>query len=131
MKGMELPISTLVIIIVCIAVLLAVIMFFFGGYTPGSKAVNLETARSVACQKLASMNCGSTITAESIQVEDFDANKDGNNNPGSGVSDCNPSPPVQGDNLLMLCKCFYGISVSNPPTAAQENTCKNQVCNCG
>jgi len=131
MKGMELPISTLVIIIVCIAVLLAVIMFFFGGYAQGSKAVNLETARSVACQKLASMNCDPNINPASIQVVDFDADKDGQtNNPGSGATGpCDTTS--RGDNLAMLCVCYYGIAITGPADPVGNPKCKKQVCNCG
>ena len=131
MKGMELPISTLVVIIVCIAVLLAVVMFFFGGYAQATKSVNLETARSTACTKLASMNC--VASPETIQVVDFDADKDGAlNNVVAGIGICSKSPPPgPGDNLAMLCKCYYGINIVDSSDTVNKDRCKSQVCNCG
>jgi len=128
MKGIELPISTLIIIIVCIAVLLAIIMFFFGGYNPTRNAVNLETARSIACQKLTSMSCN--VNPETIQVADFDADKNGNmNNLGTGSTGKCDGSDQPGDNLLMLCKCYYGID--DPVQSTREQNCKEKVCNCG
>lgn len=127
MKGIELPISTLIIIVVCIAVLIAVIMFFFGGYNQGTKAVNLETARSTSCQKLASMSCNQE--PQRIQVVEFDADKDGTmNNGGMGVAACDGT--AAGDNLANLCKCYYGINIADLADTAGMESCKKQVCNC-
>jgi hypothetical protein len=131
LKGVELPINAIIIILLCIAVLLAVITMFFGVWRPGQGSISLEAAKSSGCQMLSSMGCNA-MTA-SIPIRGFDANKDGTLSEGSAKSiittatTCPLTISTQ-DNLLMLCQCWYLI------TGADENAvdskCKKQVCGC-
>ena len=122
MKGVELPINVIVIVVLCLVVLLAIIALFFGVWTPGSTGITLEAAKNNACQMLISTGCGSV---SNIAVNNFDANKNGIiGETGSTVDDtaaaCKPGGGGA-DNLYMLCKCWYG---------ADETSCKTRICNC-
>ena len=133
MKGAELPINTLIIIVIGITVLLAAIAIFFGVFNPVRGGVNLETAKSNACQMLTSLGCN--VDPNTITISNFDADKDGNTvdagteNGGNVIwtalvacSIHNPDDGVYGDNLASLCHCWYGIS--------SEKDCKEKVCGC-
>ncbi|MFH1474102.1 MAG: hypothetical protein ABIE55_04420 [Candidatus Aenigmatarchaeota archaeon] len=123
MKGMELPISTIVIIVIVMVVLLAIIAFFFGVWDPGVGGISLESAKNNACQMLISIGCNDP---EKIIVNNFDADKDGDLNEGIGnyapsASACGDSNQNMGDNLLMLCVCWYGVS---------REECRTNICHC-
>ena len=125
MKGVELPISTLVIVILALVVLLGILALFFGVVTPGSTSMTLEAAKNNACQMLISTNgCDTTDSTKTIVVNNFDANKDGKQVGGSAFDDtitgCSSTSIAQ-DNLYMLCKCWYILD---------EASCKKNVCNC-
>jgi len=125
MKGMELPINTLIVIVVAITILLAVIAIFFRVYNPSVNGINLETAKSNACQMLSSLQC--SVDTSTIQVSNFDADDDGTKDPGTGFvfgvnEDCKDVVGLEKDNLAALCKCYYGIP--------NENGCKKTVCGC-
>jgi hypothetical protein len=119
MKGVELPISTIVIVVIALVILLAILALFFGVWTPGSSGVSLEAAKNSACQILLSTGCGDT---EKIYVNNFDADKDGEFDPNENVGDCNIPGGDSGDNLYMLCRCWYNEFV--------EEECKTRICNC-
>jgi hypothetical protein len=106
LRGVELPINVIVIIILAVLVLLAILALFMGVWTPGESSITLEAAKNNACQMLVSMRCNQPL--ESISVLDFDADKDGTLN-------------GAGDTLLALCQNWYHVD---------ENICKNQVCMC-
>ena len=125
MKGVELPINVIVIIILALVVFLAIIALFSGVWTPGVAGIVLEAAKNNACQLLVSTGCDSPA---SIIVKDFDADKDGTLNeadltPSTDPADCKPgnNGKTLGDNLAMLCLCWYG---------ADEASCKTRICNC-
>lgn len=71
MKGVELPINTLIIFIIVLIVLLAIIGFFFGVWTPGAGGLQIEAVKVSACQKFISVNCmdANLITFDTIQCE--------------------------------------------------------------
>jgi hypothetical protein len=130
-KGVELPINVIVIVVICLVVLLAIIALFFGVWTPGKTSITLEAAKSNACQMLVSMSCNSY--SQDISIRDFDANKNGNlsdaGNP-SIIADTNGnwnyndncgSGVKSGDNLASLCICYYNRQ--------NDNDCKN-LCGC-
>jgi len=117
LKGVELPINTIVILVIALIILLAIIALFFGIWTPGVGGVSLEAAKDNACLLLTSTGCGDT---SSIIVKDFDADKDGNlNEANSNTGNCGSDDA--GDNLFMLCKCHYN---------KDESECRTDVCNC-
>lgn len=124
MKGVELPINTLIVVVIALAILLALIALFFGVWTPGSSGLNLDAAKNTACHMLVSTGCRD---AAQINVNDFDANKDGNLQSGTGTGDCETGGD---DNLYMLCKCWYNI---RPPIYAEDTinqNCRQIICNC-
>jgi len=122
MKGSELPINTLIIIVIALIVLLACIAIFFGPYNITKYGAELETARTNACNMLQGMNC--IPKPWEVQISNFDANKDGVNNGGTeGVA---PGSCSGGnDNLARLCLCYYNIAA-----ASLESDCKIKVCRC-
>jgi hypothetical protein len=106
LKGVELPINALIIIVLCLIVLIAIIVLFSGTWNSGKGTITQEAARNNACQLMVATRC--TANPESIVVRDFDADKDGVlNTPGAGKNNCGTA---QGDTLYMLCKCWYGIN---------------------
>lgn len=125
MKGVELPINTIVILVIALIILLAILALFFSVWRPGVGGITLEAAKNNACQMLISTGCGDT---NSIIVKDFDADEDGNlgtAETGSGwtwgTSVCGGAVSNNGDNLASLCACQYGKS--------DEDACKT-ICNC-
>jgi len=125
MKGSELPISTLIIIVIALIVLLAVVAIFFGPYNITKYGAELETARTNACNMLQGMNC--IPNPWEVQISNFDANKDGVNNGGTenvAPGSCGVAP-VGNDNLARLCLCYYNI-----PPGNLANDCNEKVCRC-
>ena len=124
MKGVELPINVIVIVVLALVVLLGILALFSGVWTPGVAGISLEAAKNNACQMLVSTGCDSPA---SIIVKDFDADKDGTlNEARSDVNNnadaCTPGAATNsGDNLYMLCKCWYG---------ADETDCETRICGC-
>jgi hypothetical protein len=117
MKGVELPINTLVIVVLAVIVLLGILALYFGVWNSQQGGLTLEGAKNNACRVLLTMNCNQLL--ENITVNDFDADKDGRlNNPGPGTGAC---LTTQGDNLYMLCKCWYNVN---------ETLCKTSICGC-
>jgi len=128
MKGLELPISALILIVIGVVVLIAFIIFFY----PANKSINvvdLDTAKNFACGTLTNLNCAPSTS--SININNFDADRDGNHGAdekGIGWSwgttcPTNPADLNSGDNLASLCACNYnGITT--------DDECKQQICNC-
>jgi len=121
MKGVELPINTLIIVVIVLIVFLAILALFFGVWNPGSSVMALESVKSAACQNLVSRGCEYIGTAFII-IKDFDADKDGELDDGSGIDGCGETGGPSQDNLYMLCKCFYNTQ--------DEDECKYTICRC-
>ena len=117
MKGLELPINVIIILIIGLIVLLAIFAFFSGVWNPGTQGISLETAKQSACQKLVSLNCA--FSPRDITINNYDADEDGKLDPGNGF-DVNVDDNNK-DNLMTLCYKKFGIT--------QETPCK-QICNC-
>jgi hypothetical protein len=75
MRGVELPINAIVIVVICLVVLLAIIALFFGVWTPGKSTITLEAAKSSACQMLVSLGCNENMWG--LTISNFDANQNG------------------------------------------------------
>jgi hypothetical protein len=123
----ELPVNTLIIVILAVIVLLGILALFSGVWNPSSTGLSLEAAKSNACQLLASMGCNGDTS--SIVVNNFDANKDGAIVGGSAFNTANWADPkncnadaTSQDNLAALCACYYGKKTDEP-------SCKS-LCGC-
>lgn len=136
MKGLELPVNVLVVVAIAVIVLLGVIALYFGGWTPFSTGIGVESAKNGACAELVRRGCSlgtNTIILSSYNI-DFDADRDGLTSTSSTVETtsntfnwaaeatvfCGLSNNVA-DSLASLCKCFYGKD--------SEVECK-QLCGC-
>jgi len=127
MKGAELPINIIVLIVIALIVLIGILALYLGIWQPGTSAIGLEGAKNNACQVLINSGCDDLTT---VSINNFDADRDGvMNEAGSyintgilpDVDACSATAnPNSGDNLYMLCKCWYG---------ADEARCK-QICMC-
>lgn len=138
MKGIELPISTIIVIILVLIVLLAIVGLFYGVWPMGAQTANLETVKDNACHMLMSTggcdSTGSGVT-KSIVINNFDADRDGRNDGGITTTDpavCNTpaatEPAGNTDSLFTLCKCWY--SITGTDDADIDDICRTQVCHC-
>jgi hypothetical protein len=88
MKGVELPINVLVIVIVAVIVLLAVIAVYFTGWTPYASSAGLDAIKNAGCRVVV-YNCsvdlndvlfdGSNLGLPKFDVDgddDFDTDDD-------------------------------------------------------
>ena len=75
MKGMELPVNVLIILVISVIVLVAVIAILYNNTTGSKTFVDVGVARDNTCQQLLSMGC--YLEPNAFQVHDFDANMDG------------------------------------------------------
>ena len=110
MKGLSLPINVLVIVVVAVIVLLGIVALYFGGFTPFSSSISVESAKNSACAELVRRQCALTPSTMLLSTYDiiFDADNDG-------------TPGLAGDTLQALCTKFY-----NRATATD---CK-RLCGC-
>lgn len=136
MKAMELPISTLIIVIIAVLLFLALLALFNGVWNPNKGSMDRETAKNNACQMLVSMSC--ITMPQNIVIHDFDANNNGIQNEIGGIFDPNNdgiwvpndaaprtncgSGATSGDNLATLCLCYYNIP--------DNVTCRQTLCGC-
>jgi len=131
MKAMELPISTLIIIVIALLLFLALLAFYFGVWNPSRGSMDQESIKNNACQLLVSSNCAQNTW--NIAIRDFDANKNNTLNdagtifpataagPWLYVTNCGPSSQA-GDNLAALCICYYNLQ--------NDTDCKKILCGC-
>ena len=118
MKGIELPISTLIIIAVALLVLLGIIALWMAGWGGGSTGVSVDTAKAAACGVLMRNVSGcTTVDPDSIvfnssqyPVPDFDVDQDG------------VIREIADDTLRDLCDRYYRTS---------DDTSCRKVCGCG
>ena len=126
MKGVELPLNTIVIIAIVLLVLLGVLSLWTGGWGGQALGVDIESVRAKACAELIRRGCDTSPAY--IWIYDFDADKDGVvGDVGNWHVVCGQSPPgVPGDNLLQLCRCWYGFDMLDPDLFRK---CK-ELCGC-
>jgi len=136
MRGIELPINVLVIIMLAVIVLIAVLALYFGGFVQPASSMSLESARQQACTQLIQKGlCGDKAGPLMIPIKNFDANKDGKLEyaefvTGSGI--------YLGDNLSQLCINYFncqrvqlsGGMFSLQVYVADQDCCAKKVCNC-
>ncbi|MBU5557871.1 MAG: hypothetical protein QW751_01680 [Candidatus Aenigmatarchaeota archaeon] len=88
MRGAELPVNMLIIIILALITLAAIAVLFYSGWLPATRGIDLETAKNNACQAFQAQGC---IDCDKIKVN-YDVKHDGNKN---------------NDNLKELAKEYY------------------------
>jgi len=109
----------LVIIITAVSLVLVIKPKEIENYA--TTQISLENVKGSGCEILLRNNCKDSTN--SILINNFDADKDGNvNNTGTGKGDCQTT---QGDNLFMLCKCYYNVNYYDD----EEENCK-VFCGC-
>jgi len=124
MKGISLPINVLVIVAIAIVVLLGLVAMYFTGFGPFTTAVGLEGVKNSACRVLVQeKRCA--VHPSIIEIDGFDADKDGSNDPAAGgAANCNdPADGTTHDNLWSLCVCYYGIDQSVSGTVECKQLC--------
>jgi len=124
MKGLELPINALVIIVVAVIVMIALIAMFYPAFLGGTIATTSESAKSTACAILVeAKNCN--VNTNTITISNFDANRHGD--VGDSTADAGYPTACDGtaatnsahDNLATLCLCYY----SSPTEASCKALC--------
>jgi len=124
MKGTQLPINAMIILIMGTLILVGVLTMFLGVWNPSAGGTGLEAAKTTACQQLISRGCVNT-DLDSISISDYDADGDGDST---------------NDNLEVLCAYKYGC-VDNEGQDMESNyfdnddknflkCCKVDVCGC-
>ncbi len=92
MKGIELPLNTIIVMAVVVIVLLATASFFFQIWTPGAMQIGGQQAFNTGCRYYDDLGCDlkTSVTegASEITIENYD-----------------------GGNLLAACRSVYGSSV--------------------
>lgn len=105
MRGIELPINLIVIIVLAVLTLVAVIALYMSGWLGPALGVGVESVKISACRELINRGCGDPAE---ISV-DFDADRNGS------IDD--------GDTLQLLCETFYGCDNG-------DTSCCKQICGC-
>ena len=136
MKGLELPLSTIVIIAMVLIVLLGIVALWMSGWGGGATTISVEAAKSSGCGKLMRdvRTCSAVDPATilfdgtSIGVIKFDVNRDGHFCPCTTCVPADPvcvGPPVlPDDSLQYLCYRYYGT------TMLDQVGCR-RICGCG
>jgi len=57
MKGISLPLETVVLLILAAVILAALLGFFLGTFTPAQTEADLARQQIIVCQEVANMNC--------------------------------------------------------------------------
>jgi hypothetical protein len=131
MKGLELPMSTIIVIILVLIVLLGVVAIWISGFGGGATTISVEAAKSAGCGKLMRDVRGCTAVdpatilfdGTAIGVPKYDVNGDGHYCPADAVA-CAGPPALQDDSLQYLCVKYYGT------TLIDQVGCR-KVCGCG
>lgn len=118
MKGIELPINTIIVIAIALLVLLGITALWMSSWGGGSQGVTMEAAKAAGCGALMrnSTGCaGADTTAINYTgtypaVPRMDVNNDHNID--------------GGDTLQHLCETYYGVA------AGDQVGCR-RVCGCG
>ncbi len=128
MKGIELPINVLVIIVVAFMVLLGIVALYYGGFTGPVGAMSSEGAKVKYCGVLMKnvFGCSTVDPAVDVTIDDYDADTDGTIDAGPGTGVCGVAAAQ--DNLQMLAICHYGVD----PTAAagEQKRQTRKICGC-
>ena len=143
MKGIELPINLLIILIIAMVILVAVSAFFLGVWKPTSSGVSLDAAKSLACKDYVAVGC----TNLGLPVREYDIDSDGSFDPGttcfcdSGSHiDCSSgsltatgggcaSKPL-GDNFALVCAKYCPPYSIGTTIGSDFIACCKKLCGC-
>lgn len=108
MKGIDLPVNTLIIIIVAVLVLLAIIVLFLGGYT-GVQTIDASTALTKACLMVINNGCkpdvlDKNVCADILCVKKVDLGQKGTPDTVMGI--CNANGITDTTACLKRCGCI-------------------------
>jgi hypothetical protein len=81
MKGIELPINVLVIIVIAVIVLLGIIAVYFAGWTPFAQSSGVDAVKNAGCRMVV-YNCSIELDTilfdgSNIGLPTYDVNDDG------------------------------------------------------
>lgn len=124
MKGVEFPISAILVMIIVLAVGITLLYIFSGTLNPSAKSVTLDIATKATCSKI-SLFTDQMMWAR-IPVDDFDANGNGNTNDHNPVGIYPTSP--NDDNLETLCHNFYYCDFAGLDWEKWRKCCIIRIC---
>jgi hypothetical protein len=108
MKGIELPINILVIIVIAVIVLLGIIAVYFTGWTPYAQSSGVDAVKNAGCRMVV-YNC--SIDLDTILFDGsmaglpvYDVDGDGKLCPADGAV-C-----TEDDDLELLCRIHYDVN---------------------
>ncbi|MFH1229270.1 MAG: hypothetical protein V1678_02500 [Candidatus Aenigmatarchaeota archaeon] len=130
MKGIEMPINVMIIVVICIIVLLAVVSLFLGVWNPTKGSLNMESIKNNACQIYVSNGCKNADQIPVTGVDDLTADYLENLCAEKYFTDCNTvcmctgstgsTGSTGGSNTI---PCGSGISCTNvgqcPPSCSR------------
>lgn len=112
MKGMELPVNTLVIIAIAATVMLVIIAMFAIGINPFKTTVGYDAAKTAGCKLLLQDNCATS--PKLIKINNLDVNGDGTICPPDETGAMDTTDPgctgaTGPDTLQALAESNYGV----------------------
>ena len=120
MKGIELPINALIIIVVAVLVLLGIVALWMSGWGGGSQGVTIEAAKASGCAALMRDAAGCTSVDPATILYDG-----GTTSKSAFKFDVKSDGDTTNDNLQVLCDTYYGTS-----GATKASDCR-KICGCG
>ncbi len=108
MKGLELPITTLIVLVLGLIVFIGIVVLFSGVWTPSTGGINAEAQKNNGCRVFLGTGCSDTTTV----VIQADLNGD------SKIGE------LPGDSLQKLCEKYFACN-----TGDKVRCCKD-VCGC-
>ncbi len=120
MRGVELPISAIILIALAIIALIALIAFLYPEFLGQSESFSVVSVKNTACMEFLDNNCD--VDPMNIDVN-FDADRNGEAIP---RTDCDRScgPGISCDNLRTLARCWFGC----PDLTIVQ--CAKKLCGC-
>ena len=108
MKGIELPINVLVIVVIAVIVLLAVIAVYFTGWTPYASSAGIDAVKNAGC-RIVVYNCSVDLDniffdGSNPGLPTFDVNDDGNLCPADTAGLGCAADGSDNDDLQALCE---------------------------
>ncbi|MFH1474097.1 MAG: hypothetical protein ABIE55_04395 [Candidatus Aenigmatarchaeota archaeon] len=108
MKGIELPINVLVIIVIAVIVLLGVIAVYFTGWTPFAETAGVDAVKNAGCRMVV-YDCSSIdltnilFDGSKAGLPKYDVNDDGYFCP-ADTANC---ASRANDNMVNLCSIYF------------------------
>lgn len=117
MKGMELPVSMIVVIAVAVLVLVAVIAFFVSGFSNSSNSISQEQAFVTGCNNLRSIYSCNPDSVNSVSIPGYKPS--GSSSNGCLAQLCS----IKGARDTIKCAQLCGCPIYNSQSAALDASC--------